>query len=480
MVVPQNRPGSDHSATAASSVAGEIARARRSGNPLLLGISSLAAVGGLLFGYDTGVISGALLYIKVDLHANDFEQEAIVAAVLLGAMVGAAAAGYFADHLSRRGTQLAAGAVYIVGALGCALAVNAAMLIGFRFILGLAVGAASFVAPMYIAEMAPPQLRGALVSFNQLAITSGILVAYLTNFAFHSVAGNWRWMLGVAAVPGAVLTAGMLSVPQTPRWLVRAGREQQARRVLVRLRHGDPDADVDSEMAGIIEANRRERKTSIRDLTRPSVRPMLVIGLVLAVAQQVVGVNTVIYYAPTILADTGLSNSGALARTVLVGVTNLVFTIVATLLLDRVGRRRLLITGTAGIVAGLVVLAVFFSSTALQQRAGYLALVGLLIFIASFAVGLGPVFWLMISEIFPLGVRSAAMAVCTIANWAANFAVAQTFLTLGNAITRQGVFCLYAGLAVLSLLFFIRRVPETKGRSLEQIQAELTGDHGAG
>ena len=439
----------------------------------------IAAIGGLLFGYDTGVISGALLYIKSDLHAGSFEQEAIVAAVLLGAMVGAAGAGYLADRIGRRPTKLIAGVVYLLGALGCALSINAGMLIGFRFFLGLAVGTASFVAPLYISEMAPPRTRGGLVSFNQLAVTTGILAAYIANFAFKDLTGNWRWMLGLAAVPGAALVIGMLSVPQTPRWLVSAGQRDKARVVLNKLRARDQQADVDAEMDGIVEANDKEHQASIGDLLRPSIRPLLLVGLVLAVAQQFVGVNTVIYYAPTILADTGLSNSQSLANTVFVGVTNVVFTVVAVLLLDRVGRRALLITGTVGLLCGLVILAVYFSSSALQQQAGYLALVGLLVYIASFAIGLGPVFWLMISEIFPIGVRSAAMAACTIANWAANFVVAQTFLTLSDLITRQGVFYLYAGLALVSLAYFAVRVPETTGRTLEQIQDDLGEDNRA-
>ena len=453
---------------------GFLGEIRRTGNGLLIRVCVIAAIGGLLFGYDTGGISGALLFIKDDLNASDFEQEAIVAAVLLGAMFGAGASGYLADRISRRWTKVISGSVYLVGALGCAVSINAEMLIGFRFLLGLAVGTASFVSPLYIAEMAPPSIRGGLVSFNQLAITSGILIAYITNFLFQDVAGDWRWMLGIAAVPGAILAVGMLSVPQTPRWLVSAGRTEKARDVLRRLRSGDRDADVDGEIDDIVAAEREEQRASWRDLLTPKLRPVLLVGMVLALAQQFVGVNTVIYYAPTILSDTGLSDSGALARTVLVGVTNVVFTVVAVLLLDRVGRRKLLIGGTVGMVAGLLTLAVYFSSAVLQQDAGYLALAGLLVFIASFAIGLGPVFWLMISEIFPMGVRSVAMAACTITNWGANFVVAQTFLSLGNLITRQGVFYLYTVLALLSLVFFIRRVPETRGRSLEEVQAELT------
>ena len=454
-------------------MSGFVREMRSSGNGVLVRVSAIAAIGGLLFGYDTGVISGALLFIKSDLHASTFEQQAIVAVLLLGAMVGALISAYLADRLGRKWTKVVSGSVYVVGALGCAFSATAPMLIGFRFLLGLSVGTASFVAPLYISEVAPPRVRGGLVSFNQLAITSGILLAYIVNFALKGVTDEWRWMLGLAAIPGAVLAVGMLTVPRTPRWLAMKHRDDEAREVLETLRAGDEDADVDAELDEIQEENERERKTRVRELFTGRLRPMLLIGLALAIAQQFVGVNTVIYYAPTILSDTGLGNSAALAQTVAVGVTNVVFTIVAVLLLDRLGRRALLLTGTAGLLVALVVLGVYFSSSTLQSDYGWVALAGLLLFIAAFAVGLGPVFWLMISEIFPIGVRSKAMSVCTIANWGANFLVAQTFLSLSNAISRQGVFFLYAVLAVASLAFFARKIPETKNRSLEEIQEEV-------
>jgi sugar porter (SP) family MFS transporter len=454
-------------------MSGFVREMRSSGNGVLVRVSAIAAIGGLLFGYDTGVISGALLFIKSDLHASTFEQQAIVAVLLLGAMVGALISAYLADRLGRKWTKVVSGSVYVVGALGCAFSATAPMLIGFRFLLGLSVGTASFVAPLYISEVAPPRVRGGLVSFNQLAITSGILLAYIVNFALKGVTDEWRWMLGLAAIPGAVLAVGMLTVPRTPRWLAMKHRDDEAREVLETLRAGDDDADVDAELDEIQEENERERKTRVRELFTGRLRPMLLIGLALAIAQQFVGVNTVIYYAPTILSDTGLGNSAALAQTVAVGVTNVVFTIVAVLLLDRLGRRALLLTGTAGLLVALVVLGVYFSSSTLQCDFGWVALAGLLLFIAAFAVGLGPVFWLMISEIFPIGVRSKAMSVCTIANWGANFLVAQTFLSLSNAISRQGVFFLYAVLAVASLAFFARKIPETKNRSLEEIQEEV-------
>jgi sugar porter (SP) family MFS transporter len=457
-------------------VSGFVREMRTSGNGMLVRVSMIAAIGGLLFGYDTGVISGALLYLKDDLHAGTLAQQWIVSSLLLGAILGAVLSGYLADAISRKWTKVISGTVYVLGAIGCALAVNVPMLIGFRFVLGLAVGTASFVAPLYISEVSPPKVRGGLVSFNQLAITSGILLAYLVNFAFKGVTDNWRWMLGVAVIPGAALAVGMLTVPHTPRWLMDKGREEQARVVLKRLRSGDPDADVEKEIDDIKEANDRERSSSVRDLAKKRLRPLLWVGLGLAIFQQFVGVNTVIYYAPTILSDTGLTKSSSITQTVFVGLTNVVFTAIAVLLLDRVGRRKLLLTGTVGLTLSLATLAAYFTSPALQHSAGYVALVALLVYIASFAVGLGPVFWLMISEIYPTGIRSVAMAVATVANWAANFLVAVTFLSLGGLITRQGTFYLYAALGVLAFVFFVRKVPETKGRSLEDIQTDLLTD----
>jgi sugar porter (SP) family MFS transporter len=460
---------------AAQETGGFIRGMRESGNGLLLRICSIAAIGGLLFGYDTGVISGALLYIKDDLHAGKLAQEWIVSSLLVGAIVGAVLSGYLADAISRKWTKVISGCVYVVGALGCAFAMSVPMLIGFRFVLGLSVGTASFVAPLYISEVSPPRVRGGLVSFNQLAVTCGILISYLVNFAFKDVDNGWRWMLGVAVIPGAVLAVGMLTVPHTPRWLMSRGREDEARGVLDELRSDDPDADVEQEIEDIKEANRTEGAATVADLVKPKIRPLLWVGIGLAVFQQFVGINTVIYYAPTILADTGLTKSSSVTQTVFVGVTNVVFTIIAVLLLDRVGRRTLLLTGTICLTLSLILLAVYFTSSTLQQDAPYLALVALLLYIASFAVGLGPVFWLMISEIFPVGVRSKAMSVSTVANWGANLLVASTFLTLGSAITRQGTFYLYAGLGILAIVFFAARVPETKGRTLEDIQADLTG-----
>ena len=445
-------------------------------NRFVLRLALIAALGGFLFGYDTGVISGALPFIGKDLGAGSFDEQAYVGSLLIGAVSGAILSGYSADALSRRRTKIISGSVYVLGALGSAFSQTAAELIAARFVLGLAVGTASFVSPMYISELAPKRIRGGVTSFNQLMIVSGIMAAYIVNWALKGAADNWRWMLGLGAVPGLALAVGMYFQPFSPRWLVEQGREDEAREVLTRARGSEDEAE--EELAEIREA--AEEEGGLRELWRPAVRPLVALGLALAVAQQFVGVNTVIYYAPTILKFTGLSTSSAITQALSVGITNVVFTIVAILLLDRVGRRALLLVGTAGCVVSLALLGVFFASPSLQHEASWLALLFLILYIASFAVGLGPVFWLMISEIFPLRVRSPAMSASTVGNWSSNFLVSSFFLSLVGAISREGTFWLYAGFGLLALVFFAFRVPETKGRSLEEIEEELgPGEHGA-
>jgi sugar porter (SP) family MFS transporter len=447
-----------------------ITEARREGRPFLFALALVAALGGFLFGYDTGVISGALLYIAPDLHASSFEQEAIVGALLLGAVAGAIISGYLADAIGRKWTKVISGSVYALAALACAFSQTAGELIGARFVLGLSVGTASFVSPMYLAELSPKRIRGGLVSFNQLMIVIGILAAYIADFGLKGVGDNWRWMLGLGAIPGVLLAGGMLMMPNSPRWLAERGREKEARETLERTHKAD---DVDEEMASIKDIANREGR--LRDLLETPVRSMLIVGLALAIFQQIVGINTIIYYAPTILSFSGNSASSAIGQTVFIGVTNVVFTLVAILLLDRLGRRFFLLTGTIGIAIALAVLGAFFFSTTLQDSVPYLSLVALIVYIACFAVGLGPVFWLMISEIFPLELRGPAMAACTVANWSFNFLISFTFLTLVDAIGKTATFWLYGAIAVVAVAFFARYVPETMGRSLEQIQEDVTG-----
>ena len=442
-------------------------------NRRLLGVALIAAIGGFLFGYDTGVIGGALLFMQKDLGLNTSGmKELTVAILLLGAVTGALIAGWAADRFSRRRTKIVAGCVYVTGALGCAFAQTYWQILAGRFWLGLAVGTASFVSPMYIAEIVPPRIRGGVVSFNQLMITLGILVAYIVDWGFAGFSNNWRWMFAVAVVPGAALAIGMYFMPFSPRWLVEKGRDDEAREVLARYR--DSDEAVEEEMKEIKDVSQSE--VSVRELLGKGVRRMLVVGIGLAVFQQIVGINTVIYYAPTILKLAGQQNTGALTQSVFIGCTNVFFTIVAILLLDKLGRRFFLIGGTSILTVALVGLGIFFESAAVRNAVPWLALACLLVYIMGFAVGLGPVFWLMISEIFPIQMRGPAMAVCTMFNWGLNFAISYTFLTLIGAITKQGTFWLYAFFGICAIVFFVTLVPETKDRSLEQIQADLGTD----
>ena len=433
--------------------------------------AAITALGGLLFGYDTGVVSGALLFLKNDFGGlSSFQQELVTSLLLVGAMVGAVTAGRVADAVGRRKTILGTALIFIAGVLLAAFAPTFWTLIVARFVIGLAVGAASMTVPLYIGELAPPNIRGALVSLNQLMITSGILVSYLVDYGLAG-SKNWRLMFGLAGIPAALLAIGILTQHESPHWLVRQGREDEARMVLRRVR---AEADVDGEIQEVKELASAEAKGSIRELFTGGVRPALWVGIGLAVFQQVTGINTVIYYAPSLLKGAGLGSSASLLANVVNGAVNVLMTIVAIRLLDRTGRRPLLLIGTAGMVVGMLVTAcAFIGGNTLHGGTAYVAIVGLLIYTGSFAVGLGPVFWLMIAEIYPLRIRGQAMSVATLANWGANFVVTISFLTLLNAITPKGVFFLFAFLTLIALIYFAKRVPETKGRSLEQIEREL-------
>ena len=433
-------------------------------------VASVAALGGLLFGYDTGVISGALLFINKDFQLNPFLEGFIVSSLLLGAMVGAAISGALSDRLGRRTIILVAAAIFAVGAIGAGLSPNVGTLIFFRFLLGLGVGSASALVPSYISESAPTDVRGSLSSLFQLAITIGILVAYLVNAAFAS-AGDWRWPLGLAFVPALILLIGMYFLPETPRWLVSKDRDEEARRVLSRTR---TEEEVESELKEIRHAEDVEgEQAGYRELLAPWVRPMLVVGIGLAVIQQFVGINTVIYYAPTIIKSTGLADVASVLATVGIGVVNVLMTIVAILVIDRIGRKPLLLIGLAGMFVSLGIIGAAFLFSGLSGIISWVTLAGLMLYIASFAVSFGPVLWVMLPEIFPLNARGTGTGVSALSNWGAIFIVAQSFLPLVVLIGRPAVFWILAGMCIVAALFIYFLVPETRGRSLEKIELDL-------
>ncbi len=437
-------------------------------------IASVAALGGLLFGYDTGVISGALIFIRDVMALSTTMQGVVVAIALAGAAIGAGLAGHLSDRAGRRGVILGAGLLFIVAAVVSAVAQHVAVLLLGRFLVGLAIGIASMLTPLYLAEISPARERGAIVSLNQLCITIGILVSYLVGYALARATGGWRWMLALGAVPGIVLSIGMLVLPESPRWLAGHGRVLDAENVLRRLRG---TTDVSQELATLRQDIAREDRklASARELLSPRVRRPLIVGVGLAMFQQITGINTVIYFAPIIFQSAGLSSAAtSILATAGVGAVNVIMTVVSIWLIDRLGRRQLLFWSLGGMAATLFVLSgAFLAGT--SGALAWIAVISVAAYVGFFAIGLGPVFWLLIAEIFPLALRGRAMSLASVTNWGFNLIVAVTFLDLVGALGGAGAFVIYGVLSLAALVFVAAIVPETKGRSLEQIEAALDG-----
>jgi SP family galactose:H+ symporter-like MFS transporter len=448
----------------ASSPTGELPKKR---NPHFVVIAAaISALGGLLFGYDTGVISGAILFIQKEFSLGSGIEELVVSAVLIGAIVGAAGGGALADRFGRRRMLLLAAATFAAGAIGTALVPSVSWLIAGRILVGIAIGAASFTAPLYISEIAPERERGRLVSLNQIALTSGIVISYLIDYAL-SGGQAWRWMLGLAAIPAAMLGVGMFFMPPSPRWLLSHEQATRAMNVLQRIRARD---DVTSEVKSI-ETSLKRQTGDWSELLKPGIRPALIVGIGLAIFQQITGINTVIYYAPTIFQFAGFkSAAAAILATTGVGLVNVALTVLAMQLLDRIGRRPLLLIGMAGMTLSLLALGLAFLAPNATWL-GWVAIVSLMFYVGSFAIGLGPVFWLLISEIYPLRVRGLAMSLATVMNWGFNLIVSITFLSLVGAVGRSWTFWIYGLIGICALIFSYSLVPETKGRSLEEIEA---------
>ena len=432
--------------------------------------AAITAIGGMLFGYDTGVISGAILFIRQAFSLSSTAQEIVVSSVLIGAVIGASISGFLADKYGRRIMVIVAATVFGIGAIFTALTPEVYTLIAGRIVVGIAIGIASFIAPLYIAEVAPVSIRGALVSLNQLAITVGIVISYLVDFAF-APSGGWRWMLGLAVVPSIILGIGMYLMPPSPRWLYSKGRIDKARSVLERIRM---TKNVSEEMKEIGASLVCEQECKWSEILDPVVRPALIVGIGLAAFQQLTGINTVIYYAPTILEFAGFQSAAiSILATAGIGMINVIMTIVAISLIDRVGRRPLLLIGLIGMIISLAILGTAFVLPGLSSSLGLLAVISLMLYVGSFAIGLGPVFWLMISEIYPLRIRGRAMSTATIVNWGTNLLVAITFLSLIQLIGTPGTFWLYSIIGIIAWVFVYFLVPETKGKSLEEIEMQL-------
>jgi sugar porter (SP) family MFS transporter len=435
--------------------------------PLVYVAAAISALGGMLFGYDIGVISGAILFIKKQFSLSASMEEIVISSVLLGSLVGAAAGGVLADRLGRRRLSIATAIIFCLGAAGAALAPDTAWLIIARVVAGVAIGVASFVSPLYISEIAPVAIRGKLVSINQVALTSGIVISYLIDYVF-APSQDWRWMFALAVIPAAAFGIGLCFIPDSPRWLAGRGHLDQAREVLKKIRSPE---QMESEVKEIHDSV-SQQKGDWSELWSKLLRSAMIVGIGLAIAQQITGINTVIYYAPTIFKFAGLSSaSSAILASVGVGVINVVLTVVAMQLIDRVGRRPLLLISLAGMAFSLYVLGGAFLLPQFKSVLGWIAVGSLMTYVGFFAVGLGPVFWLILSEIYPLRIRGRAMSVGTAANWLSNLIVALTFLTLTKVIGKPGTFWLYAAVTVGAWFFAYFLVPETKGKTLEQIEA---------
>ena len=434
-------------------------------------VALVSAVSGLLYGYDTGIISGALLQISDEFGIGSGWEQVIAASILAGAVVGALVCSRLSERRGRRGTLLVVAGVFVVGALGAALAPDPVTLSLARVVLGFAVGGATQTAPVYVAELAPTRYRGRLVLCFQIAIGVGIVIATIVG-ATESV--DWRVAIGAAAVPGALMLLMMLRLPESPRWLVRADREQDARQALESVR--PRGADVSGELDGIGELVHAEQEASTRGwrgLREAWVRPALIVGCGLAIFTQLSGIEMIVYYSPTILTDNGFSDSTALRVSVALGATYLVTQLIGLAIIDRVGRRRLTLITLPGAALAMAVLGTFFVTGHDGKAQVPYIIATLVVFMAFTAGGIQLMGWLTGSEIYPLATRSAGAAAQSAALWGTNLLITLTLLSVIDTIGTGQTFWLYAVFNVISFVFLYKRMPELTGRSLEQIEKRL-------
>lgn len=433
-------------------------------------ITFVAAVGGLLFGYDTAVVAGAIGFIQQKFDLSAAMMGWIASCALIGCVVGAMFSGYLSDKLGRKKVLILSAILFLVSSLGTAIPQSLTFFVVFRIIGGLGIGIASMISPMYITECAPAGIRGRLVSINQLGIVTGILLIYFVNAGIaglHDEAWNintgWRWMFGSGVFPSVVFLILLFFVPESPRWLAQVGRTAEGKEVLTRI-NGEENAQ--QELNEIRNAINSE-KGSFAELFKPGLRTALLIGIVLAIFSQVTGINAIMYYAPEIFKSTGDGSSSALMQTVLVGIVNLLFTIVAIKYADKAGRKGLLLAGTGGMSICLAIIGAAFYFGALK---GYLVLIAILAYIAFFALSLGPITFVVIAEIFPNRVRGRAMSVCLFFLWTSVYFVSQFFPVLLESIGSAFTFWIFMLTSVIAFLFVWKMVPETKGKSLEEIE----------
>ena len=437
----------------------------------------LIALGSFMFGYDTGVISGALLFIKQDLGLSDFQQGSVVSVLLIGAIIGAITQGRIADRIGRRRALGLIGVTFSVGLAVAALAQSYGVLLVGRVIIGFGVGGVSALIPTYLSEISPAQIRGQVLSLNQLLIVVGLLVSYIVDLVFAS-SEDWRAMFWVGVIPSVALILASLRVPESFLWQFHHDKVDEARSAMTSLGGAEAAQQALDVMQGETEARQRaktegaktkEEARGMRVLTAPRLRAAVAVSVTLAVLQQFVGINTIMYYAPTIMENTGLSASNSILYSVFIGVINLVTTIVAIRLVDRVGRRPLLLVSLGGMLVTLVLLGLSFVADSPSQ----ISLLFILLYIVAFAIGMGPIFWVLVGEIFPTEDRAQGTSLASTFNWTANFAVSLAFLPLIAAIGQGETFWLFAVVCVFAIWFTDRYVPESKNREFLAVNEEL-------
>ena len=437
------------------------------GSTLYVSLTSVvAATSGLLFGFDIAVINGAILFLRQQFGLTEVETEVAASSLLIGCVFGASFAGWLSDRFGRRRILVVSALLFALSAVGAALPRNLIEFTAARFVGGLAIGMASLLAPLYIAEVSPARIRGRLVSLNQMAIVSGILLAYLVNWvlSYHGPE-SWRWMFASAVVPSLAFFIALFFVPESPRWLTEMGRPEEALRVLTRV-NGRSRALVELEQ--IKEAIAEETGT-LRELLQPGFRRALAIAVALAILQQITGINTVLFYGSVIFKEQvgGHSETSAIGANVIIGLINFSATIIALWLIDKSGRKRLLMVSSGAMALCQFALGAAF----LIEPRPFLLILGIMLFcVAAFAVGLGPGVWVVLSEIFPTRIRGRAMSIATVSLWVACVALTMTFLSLVSAISITGAFWLYGGMCVMTYLVVWLATPETKGKTLEEIE----------
>ncbi|WP_438351671.1 sugar porter family MFS transporter [Paenibacillus sp. FA6] len=433
-------------------------------------VSIVSALGGLLFGFDTAVVSGAIGFMQEHFQLNQIQVGWAVSSLIIGCIVGAAFSGVLSDKFGRKRLLITASILFIIGSIGSGLADTFSYYIIARIIGGLGIGITSTLSPLYNAEIAPAKFRGRLVALNQLAVVTGIFLTYFVNLwisnsgdAAWGVTTAWRWMFGVGTIPGVLFLVLLFFVPESPRWLIKQGRPADALPILLRI-HGE---DLAKKEVIDIKKSFDQESGSIRQLFKPGLRIALIVGVALAVLQQITGINAVMYYAPEIFKATGAGTNSALIQTIFVGLVNFLFTILAIWLIDKVGRKALLLVGTGSMMICLIVIGAAFQT---GNTSGPWVLIFILLYVASFAISLGPVVWVIMSEIFPNRIRGKAIAIASMALWAADYVVSQSFPPMLSSIGPGITFWIFAAMSFITFIFTWRVVPETKGKTLEEIE----------